>query len=566
METASLLLNVFGLGPPLPDGAGLGPITEGGCASSTSFQQLVWTLLGGSTADGEADRVWAGQQVLRNQKEEKADAGDESAEMSALGQYLLGSMAASTKPPETASLVESNSTPQPSVQIRAIADAATPVQIGVLANPAPRSSAVAAPEALEYEPTEQSVPIQSEIEPTSTLAAAQPPPRVVQTHQAKPVTAEVPILGAEAGISIADRGSAVPAAGIEVEVTAKPEVETQRKVEVAVRADPKAAPQPADAAPEADRPVLQHELDALLLGGTLRVPRSPSRTSPVPPDAVAPQQTGHAADRAQPARRKELPTVPDEADPRASYEALAARPAAGSRSERVDLGSRLPENAAPDFRRLITVRPIAEIETDLAAVSQPPSRIQPPREAPQDRVEQGTTWVPVPDQPLPGFRAVEAVAGSNAHLPPDHVISAKVINQIVRAAKVHLFEGGGELFLRLDPPHLGVVHMSVTSAQGTVTASLQTSTESAKLAIESDLSALRQALADAGINVDSISVTVGGSSNQTWSLHAGADDWSAEGQSRGGGWHARAHFGAEAAAEPVTAARAFASGRLDYLA
>lgn len=70
--------------------------------------------------------------------------------------------------------------------------------------------------------------------------------------------------------------------------------------------------------------------------------------------------------------------------------------------------------------------------------------------------------------------------------------------------------------MRLDPPHLGTVHMSVISTGGAVTAVLQTSSEAAKQILDANVASLREALANSGINIDSINVSVGGGPDQGW--------------------------------------------------
>ena len=210
--------------------------------------------------------------------------------------------------------------------------------------------------------------------------------------------------------------------------------------------------------------------------------------------------------------------------------------------------------------------PNAESQLDLGPDPPRVEHAQTPHDGGLDRSEQGAKLVPLPDAGAPDVRAADAVPGSNAHLSPEPVIGTKVINQIVGAAKVHLFEGGGEMAMRLEPPHLGMVRMSVAVSQGTVTATLQTSTESTRQVLQADLSVLKQALSDAGINVDSIKVSLQSGANQGWSPHTGAHDEPAQGNAHAGAQQTLGLSGREVGLEPVSAARPFASGRIDYLA
>lgn len=120
---------------------------------------------------------------------------------------------------------------------------------------------------------------------------------------------------------------------------------------------------------------------------------------------------------------------------------------------------------------------------------------------------------------LPDVTAVNPSHSVSSVPPRMAEVSARVINQVVRAAKTRFFEGGAAITLRLDPPHLGTVHMQVTAVGGSVTALLQTSTESARQIFQADIAQLREALAQAGVNVDTINVSVGTGADQGWNLY-----------------------------------------------
>jgi hypothetical protein len=81
------------------------------------------------------------------------------------------------------------------------------------------------------------------------------------------------------------------------------------------------------------------------------------------------------------------------------------------------------------------------------------------------------------------------------------------------------------------------------------------------------LSALKQALADAGVNVDSINVSVGGNPNQgSWNPYSEGHDLPSGGPSGRGAWQMNVPSGLEVGPELVSAASSSASGRFDYLA
>ncbi len=84
----------------------------------------------------------------------------------------------------------------------------------------------------------------------------------------------------------------------------------------------------------------------------------------------------------------------------------------------------------------------------------------------------------------------------------------QVIAQIARAARAQLDGRHTELTVRLEPPTLGTVHMRVVSQGAALTAHMQVATEVSRELIQDNLPALKQALAEAGINVSQVSVGV----------------------------------------------------------
>ncbi len=156
---------------------------------------------------------------------------------------------------------------------------------------------------------------------------------------------------------------------------------------------------------------------------------------------------------------------------------------------------------------------------------------------------------------------------------PEQTMSARMMNQIVRSVKTHTFEGGAEMTLRLDPPHLGQIQMNVAVADGAVTASLKTSTESARQILQSDLGSLKQMLADAGVKVDQVDVSVSTNLHQqAWNPYSGSqNDAAGHGQGRSAGWSGARGLGANAGPELLGAAAAqaqtsYASGQINFLA
>jgi flagellar hook-length control protein FliK len=91
--------------------------------------------------------------------------------------------------------------------------------------------------------------------------------------------------------------------------------------------------------------------------------------------------------------------------------------------------------------------------------------------------------------------------------------ASKLINQIAQTAQLHVFNTGVGMTMKVDPPNLGTLRLELLSSDGAVTAHIQTASTAVKQALDSDLDSLRKSLADAGVNVQSVTVTVGDSNS-----------------------------------------------------
>lgn len=223
--------------------------------------------------------------------------------------------------------------------------------------------------------------------------------------------------------------------------------------------------------------------------------------------------------------------VPDDkqvSDAQAGQSAPDARAAAETsprrHGERADLPEYLrnivpQEDSRPAGRTVSEsvpqiTRPVAEADPEL--VTKPvdlPGKAQPAADA--AGADPGIRWTPI--EPRPTVEQPSVVAQSR---PVEQVERATVIHQIVRSAKAHVFDGGGEMVMRLEPAHLGSIRMSVTADHGIVTAHLKAGTESVRQVLEAEIVTLRQSLAESGIHVDTISVSVGDNLGEGWNWHA----------------------------------------------
>ncbi|MDH7481906.1 MAG: flagellar hook-length control protein FliK [Armatimonadota bacterium] len=166
---------------------------------------------------------------------------------------------------------------------------------------------------------------------------------------------------------------------------------------------------------------------------------------------------------------------------------------------------------------------------------------------------------------IQGDQLVRPFERLDGHVPPEPLLRAHIIHQIVRAARMHVSDSTADITLRLDPPNLGVVHLNVVAERGMVTANIRVGTEAVRQALEADLSMLRESLTNAGIHVDAISVTIGDDMTPGWDWQLGEHGNARNYSAQTSGNHAA--ISRESDIETIQdGMRAVSVGRFDYLA
>lgn len=84
----------------------------------------------------------------------------------------------------------------------------------------------------------------------------------------------------------------------------------------------------------------------------------------------------------------------------------------------------------------------------------------------------------------------------------------EIVSQIVEKIKINIMPDQTSMELQLNPEHLGKLQLSVVSKEGVLTAHFTTSNQTVKEAIESQMLFLKDNLANQGLKVDAIEVTV----------------------------------------------------------
>jgi flagellar hook-length control protein FliK len=83
-----------------------------------------------------------------------------------------------------------------------------------------------------------------------------------------------------------------------------------------------------------------------------------------------------------------------------------------------------------------------------------------------------------------------------------------LIEQIAQNVRVSISEGTTSMEMQLNPENLGKIYLQISAKEGVVNANIAASNEAVRAALEAQVADLRQSLAQAGVKVDAIEVTV----------------------------------------------------------
>jgi len=463
-ESVNLLLGAVSPGTPASADLQAASTSKQGEVAGGGFQELMLKSLEGNPNRVEAGESWAGQQVTEEKKPGETKSEDKSEKSTAGTEILLGSVETTPSLLDAAGAASALVvTPPQLIELQALAED----EVEVAAQSAPGSqSAVQVAVAAQ---SETGIAI-----PASAVANA---------------TAETPAAEAE-----------VPAAA-ELVVPDRPaQVEQKPRFE---------------AAPEKESVPIARTIERL----AAELPAAAGDSKPSLPESPAPVSEKGAGQY-----QLQTPRLVLDADGNASKPEMrfgdGSAPNAHPQSDPTNTGLTQPQEKANTGRPVFVPQEIKDLLPSPAEIV-PVERATTDRTGDtQSRTESDSSWA-LADIRASDLRSVSNAERSQGYNAPERVVEQKLIHEIVRAAKVQLTEGGASMTMRLDPPHLGLLQMSVSAQQGTVTANLQTSTEAARNALQADLSLLKQALSDAGITVDSINVSLGAGADYEQMLHSG---------------------------------------------
>jgi len=101
----------------------------------------------------------------------------------------------------------------------------------------------------------------------------------------------------------------------------------------------------------------------------------------------------------------------------------------------------------------------------------------------------------------------------------------KIVSQILDKFSLRTAGNGNEVKIKLDPPSLGTVRMSVSTVGETVRTTIIAENHAVKQVIENNLSQLKDSMSAQGLKMDNVTVLVGGESQQNQgNPHKGPDD------------------------------------------
>lgn len=127
-----------------------------------------------------------------------------------------------------------------------------------------------------------------------------------------------------------------------------------------------------------------------------------------------------------------------------------------------------------------------------------------------------------PEQPLPvatvaaGFQAaaqLQSAPVSPVSLASSAELHVRVIDQVVRQVRLQHIDGGSNLIVKLNPPDLGSLQLSVKSDPGGMSTHIEASNRRVQGLLEAHLPLLIDSLAKVGVRMDSVSVSVGAQFN-----------------------------------------------------
>jgi flagellar hook-length control protein FliK len=591
-EMTNLMLGVLLPGmATAPPGAQPGATPNAGDTSGSAFQDLLMQTLDGADPQAGAAGSWAGQQTSQESTETPKTEASTADQTKLLGSIdMVSSALTAAQAVQVTPVTPVVSDPQPQTQASEPAPEVQTVDAGTVASSDQRLPEVSADTVADGSLTAYAAPVISEpamVSPDVQTAQSSPDVAPAPSAQADVPMAQIPdarmaqrtapVADAQAGTlatSAVDAQAETPATPIadnasDAVVARTPDTQVAQTASGQTAQTAAASTNASDTTPQ---PVRQsrhirhahHAADAQAEAKQAdKADGITAKRNPGLPDIPAPSTGAPAFDYTKLRLNAKLDV---EADDHAQLTQSAA-PLARTAVAQVNAGDAVAVNPDGAQDKLTTGKTavVPQVAHDIVAALPIKQMAENKQDALQDH-KSDSPALTVSDVKPSFEKTVAGAEHSQGFHAPERVTEQKVISQVVQSAKLQLVDGGAHMAIRLDPPHLGVLNMSVTAQQGSVVANIQTSTEAARHVLQSDLSSLKQALADAGITVDSINVSLSNTPDQPGTPNGGQH---AQGNSHGkhvGSQFVQELLGAEPEPTVLMSRAQQAVGMIDYLA
>jgi flagellar hook-length control protein FliK len=187
------------------------------------------------------------------------------------------------------------------------------------------------------------------------------------------------------------------------------------------------------------------------------------------------------------------------ASPAASAQPEQVGPALGETTEKPDQqqGDQLTDSGQAQ-PQVLAVDDDAKAEKPAFAVKSP--------ENADNSAADVSKLTPAPPQPSQQAQQAGPVLAKAEPPPPERVFAQDNLEKIVTGVRGELMPKGGTMQIRLDPPELGALAVSLTMKDGVVTATFQTDNADAARLLSHTLGQLKSSLEQGGMVVDKLQV------------------------------------------------------------
>ena len=105
------------------------------------------------------------------------------------------------------------------------------------------------------------------------------------------------------------------------------------------------------------------------------------------------------------------------------------------------------------------------------------------------------------------IRSLDATAPAQSTDTPNTETRIRIIDQVVQEIRLRQFQGQTDITIKLNPAELGALRLHISQTANGLTSLIHASSDNVKGLLQANLPALTQALSDAGVKMDQVTVT-----------------------------------------------------------